>query len=251
MNSDDLPRDQADIEFARLSAQAGRRPQQTPEEMAFHEAERERISRQLIEDSRRNDARRRFEAGCPGEFRASDWEFPAIQPYRQQIDRVLTWQLHEKKGILASGPTGRRKTGSMWALMRRITCEEGRDVRFYSAFDFFGELQDQVKYGRDEARGWIETLARRPLVFIDDYGQTSLLKSKEDWALGWFFRFLDIRANEHLPLFVTTNLNAEAIAGGDQPGQVRGDPLLRRLLMVCEPVRFETEDEIKCRKPRR
>lgn len=227
--------------IGRLVDQIGRMPDPTPEERAARETRAEERVRQMIAEGRRADSLARFGASCPREFLESNWDHPEIQGYRQQIDRVLGWQ--GPRGILASGPTGRRKSGSMWALMRRL-CEEGHDVRFYSAHDFFGQLQGEVRYGHDDARGWIEAVAHRGIVFIDDYGQQALLKTREDWAQGWFFRFLDIRAGLHLPLFVTTNMTADDIAGR---GNLRGDPLIRRLLMVCDPVPFETDDERRAR----
>lgn len=235
----DLSRNDAELVAASIFKEAGNLPPPTPEQMARREASREAATERGFAEARRDDARRRYEAACPTEFRSSNWDFPEIQPFRPQIERVLAYEVGPK-GILASGPTGRRKTGAMWALMERLACREGRDVRFYTAFDFFASLQEQVKYGHDDARGWIETVARRPLVFIDDYGQQALLRTKEDWALGWFFRFLDIRAGEHLPLFVTTNMTGAEMAGGNS---LRGDPLIRRLLVVADPVPFETDAE--------
>lgn len=239
----DLPRADAGATLADLAEQVRDLGPVTAEEHTAREKRREDASRQLIEDARRKDAKARYELACPQEFRESNWDFPSLQPFRGQINRVLGYQLGPK-GILASGPTGRRKTGAMWALMERLACQEGRDVRFYTAFDFFAQLQEQVKYGHDDARGWVEAVARRPIVFIDDYGQQTLLKSREDWALGWFFRFLDIRAGDHLPLFVTTNMTAVEMAGGNN---MRGDPLIRRMLMVADPIPFETDDERRAR----
>lgn len=238
----DMPRAEAAEALTALFAQAGNLPKPTAEEHASREAALEEASLKMIAEKRREDARRRYEAAVPPEFVASDWDFPALRPFRTQIDRVLGYKLGPK-GLLASGPTGRRKTGAMWALMKRLAYDEGNDVRFYSAFDFFAQLQEQVKYGHDDARGWIDTVARRPIVFIDDYGQQALMKTKEDWAMGWFFRFLDIRSGAHLPLFITTNMTGDEMASGN----LRGDPLLRRFLMVCEAVPFETEKERRAR----
>jgi len=57
-----------------------------------------------------------------------------------------------------------------------------------------------------------------------------------------FFRMLDLRlgARPARPLIITTNLTAAQIAAG-QAG-VRADPLLRRLLDLCEVVKFKTPD---------
>ncbi len=44
---------------------------------------------------------------------------------------------------------------------------------------------------------------------------------------------------------MTTNLRAEDMA--ERTGRVRGDPLIRRLLGVADPVIFETEEERRAR----
>ncbi len=83
----------------------------------------------------------------------------------------------------------------------------------------------------------MRSVAARPFLFIDDLGQEALARSRADWAEGWLFRLLDLRAGLKLPLFVTTNLTGEQITGRAK-NEVRGDPLLRRLLMLAEPVKF-------------
>ena len=159
-----------------------------------------------------------------------------MTPNRAQIERVLAHQVGAK-GLLLSGRTGRGKTRSIWALMRRLACDEARDVRYFHAQDWFATLQGCLNYGRDDARGWVDAVARRPVVFIDDLGQEAIQTARSDWAMSWFMRFLDIRVSERLPLYVTTNLDAQGIAERGA-SSVRGDPMVRRLIEICEPIKF-------------
>lgn len=212
----------------------------TPEIREAEAQAREQASLDFLRDMRRLDACKRFAMACPPALAASDWSHARLEPFQPQIDRVLGHQVGAK-GLLASGPTGRGKSRSMWALMQRLGCEEGLDVRYWSASDWFTTLQDHIRYGRDEARGWVNSVARRHIVFIDDYGQEAMQSAREDWARGWFFQFLDIRVGEGLPLFMTTNLTSQQMK--DNAGPVRGDPLVRRLLDLCEPVVFLTQSE--------
>lgn len=235
----DLPRAEAKDKTDALFCATSALPFPTPEEMARREADREARAMALVKSSRLADNVARYAEACPPEFLSSDWEHSEIQPFRAQIDRILGYSLGQR-GVLASGPTGRRKTGTLWALMHRLACVEGHECRFFSAHSFFSKLQEQVRYGHDDAGGWIEAIARRRVVFIDDYGQHQVTASKSDWAESWFFRFLDIRASYHLPLFMTTNLTGHDIAGS---WKLRADPLIRRLLMVSDPVPFETDSE--------
>jgi hypothetical protein len=195
------------------------------------------IGAEYLANARRLACRERWEAACPPALRESDWQHPRLVPYAGQIAAILGHS-PAQKGLLASGPTGRGKSRAMWALMHRLACEEGRDIRYYHAVEFFAALQSRISYGQDDANGWIEAVARVPIVFIDDLGQQSLLRSREDWAQGWFFRFLDIRVGERLPLYITTNLRAEDMVPTDARANLRGDPLLRRLLDLCDPVKF-------------
>jgi DNA replication protein DnaC len=158
-------------------------------------------------------------------------------PNAAAIATVRGWQ-HGKRGILASGPTGLGKTRAIADLYRRLACEEGRDVRYFNAADWFAALGAQVKYGRDDAAGWVREMARKPIFILDDLGQEAVQKSHEEWAQSWFFRFLDIRREHGLPLIVSTNLSAEQITGRHDRRNLRADPLLQRLLDLCEVVKF-------------
>lgn len=196
----------------------------------------EAASAHFLAEARKRDAIARFETAVPPAMRESDWGHAGMLANRAQIERVLAHQVGAK-GLLLSGRTGRGKTRSMWALMRRLAHDEARDVRYFHAGDWFAQLQGCLSYGRDDARGWVDAVARRPIVFIDDLGQEAMQTARSEWALSWFLRFLDIRVSERLPLYVTTNLDAQGIAERGA-SSVRGDPMVRRLIEICEPIKF-------------
>jgi len=198
----------------------------------------EAVTARLIADARRQDATNRFAADIGGEYIATDWDHPSMVKNRAQIERIKAWKFG-KRGILASGPTGLGKTRAITALYRRLACEEGRDIRYFNAADFFAALGSQVKYGRDDASGWVRSIAMRPIFILDDLGQEAVQKSQEEWAQSWFFRFLDIRREHGLPLIVSTNLSAQQITGRHDRRNLRADPLLQRLLDLCEVIKFE------------
>jgi DNA replication protein DnaC len=198
------------------------------------------FGQRYLAETVRKAAIQRFSACCPEGFRAENtrWDDPRLAANFAQIEEVRAWEFN-RVGILASGPTGRGKTRSMFALYQKLAITQGIDVRYYHASGFFTELQSRVKYDRDEARGWIEAVSERAIVFLDDYGQEAVQRNREDWAASWFFRFLDLRIERGLPLLMTTNLDAEAIATGSTPkAALRSDPLIRRLIEVSKPVRF-------------
>lgn len=194
------------------------------------------VTRNHIAEARKRDAIARYDASVPPGMRETDWAHPAMLPNAEQIARVLAHQAGTK-GLILTGRTGRGKTRAMWALLRRLACEEARDVRYFHAQDWFSALHGCLNYGRDDARGWVEAVARRPVVFIDDLGQEAIQTARSEWAMSWFLRFLDIRVSERLPLYVTTNLDAQGIAERGA-SSVRGDPMVRRLIEICEPIKF-------------
>jgi len=196
----------------------------------------EAASAHFLAEARKRDAIARFDSAVPPTMRESDWGHAGMLANRAQIERVLGHQVGAK-GLLLSGRTGRGKTRSMWALMRRLAHEEAQDIRYFHASDWFSQLQACLTYGRDDARGWVDAVARRPVVFIDDLGQEAIQTARSEWAMSWFMRFLDIRVSERLPLYVTTNLDAQGIAERGALS-VRGDPMVRRLIEICEPIKF-------------
>jgi len=196
------------------------------------------IAADYLADARKRSALTRFQETCPEGMRSADtrWDDPRLLPNADAIAKVKAWRPSVSgKGLLATGPTGRGKTRSLFALWEALA-DDGVDVRYYHAADWFDHLEKLCRYGRDDAREWVHAVAMRPLVFIDDYGQEAVQRSKEDWARGWWFRFLDLRVERALPLLITTNMDAKRMA--QDQGDLRGDPLVRRLLDLAEPVKF-------------
>ena len=208
------------------------RDSSVPPPMSDEEREARRIAdvRERIRASRQEA----YEAECPAIYRETDWSHPDLAPYRLQIDKIRNWPVGPK-GILAAGPTGRGKTRALWDLRRRLACEEGRDVQYYYAGDWFNRLQEQIGFGMDYARGWVQAVARRPIVMLDDLGQEAILTARAEWAARWFFQFVELRHGAKLPLFVTTNFTADQLAARFE--QADGT-LIRRILAVAEPVSF-------------
>lgn len=191
-----------------------------------------------LADALRRTAIAHYERDCLKGYPESDWSHPGLAESKAAIERVLAWE-YGPKGMLLSGPTGRGKTRSLFGLYRKLACEQGRSVRYWFAGDWFSELQGYVRYGRDDARQWVEACASHPLVILDDLGQEAVTTARSDWAEAWFFRFLDIRISKSLPLLCSTNIGAEGIAAAFSSSKgIRANPLIRRLLDLADPVKF-------------
>lgn len=206
----------------------------------------EKASERYLADAKRQAAIALYDdfaASAPA-LAKTDWKHQSLQPFRKQIGQVLGWDIDSPKGLLLTGPSGRAKTRSLVGLWQILAYNHGRDVRYWHASDFFKTMCDQIAFGRDEAMSWVEAVAERPLVFIDDFGQEAVQSAHEDRAQAWFFRFLDLRVAKGHRLFITTNMSARQMAErSDRNRSVRGDPLIRRLLDLCEPIQFLTEAE--------
>ena len=175
---------------------------------------------------------------CPPAYHATNFADPRLAHNAAQLAKVLGWQ-YGPRGLLLAGPTGGGKTRSLWALLRRLACDEGRDFSFWNAQDLAAEITANVRFGVDEARAFIGCLAKVPVLVIDDLGQEATTAGQEDRVRSWLFRLFDRRVELGLPLLVSTNATAEQLAGTEGgKSAVRADPLLRRLLETAEPVKF-------------
>jgi len=199
------------------------------------------VGEQYLREARLKTAIDRWHAYCPPKLKTTDWQHDDLVPYAAQHRVVLAWKGGER-GILAAGPTARGKTRAMWALMKRLS-EEGRECRFFTAASFFAALQSQVSYGRETAFDWLLYLAKIPILFIDDLGQEAVQANKMEWAQGWLLQLCDMRVGLGLPLFVTTNISARDMTEPTQ--QIRADPLIRRLLDLCDVVKFWDEEKTR------
>ena len=194
---------------------------------------------EYLRDALRRSAIARFEfwASENPVIADTDWNRPQFDANRQAIERVRNWQC-ATKGLLLTGLTGRGKTRSLASLYSRLS-HEGVDVRWWHSRDLFSTLQSHLRFGCDEAQGWVEAVAGHRVLIIDDFGQEAVTDSRKEWASQHFMRLLDIRVNKGLPLMLSTNLTAQDMANsaGDGP-RIRSDPLIRRLLDLCDVEKF-------------
>jgi len=196
----------------------------------------DQVTADYIKQAKRDSALENWKQKCPIEYQQFDINNDSLKINHKQINYILNWDHKSKKGIIAYGQSNQGKTRTMWELVRILASNHSVKVECYSSAKWFNVLQDNVRYGRDEAYGWVEAVAKRPIVFIDDFGQQALMSNKEDWSFGYFMQFLDIRVSNGLPLLMTTNLNASQIT--NNLNYIRSEPMLRRLLDVCETIKF-------------
>lgn len=195
----------------------------------------EAVGREYLRKAKIEAATARLYDNMPKRFLDTDISHPGLAVNFQRCREILSWE-YQECGLLAAGPTDRGKSRMMWMLVRKFA-ETGMEIRYLTGQDFVSKLDGWLNFGRDDAGNWVKALAQCPLVFIDDFGQEAVSQVRESRYLQWFFQFLEIRSGLRLPLLMTTNLSAMDIAG--RTNDVSGDPLLKRLLLVAKPVKFD------------
>lgn len=217
--------------FARLLS--GDTPAITPERAAELEASAAAEVRRMLHDSRAADVRDFFGPVVLD----TDWTHADLAHNRENIERVKAWQ-YGPKGILAAGRcTGTGKSRAVAALTMRIYADEGKQTAMWHAQELFARITQSNDFGRDFAREFIDGLASVKLLVIEDLGQEATARAQQSVIQQWFFRLLDLRAGAGLPCLITTNHTAETLSASTAQ-KISADPLIRRLLAVCDPVRF-------------
>jgi DNA replication protein DnaC len=217
-------------------------------EAARHEAEPSAAEDAYLRAALKRAACSNWEDSVPPQYKLFDRGHPGLASFQQQIAQVVEWEPGSQKGLLLRGPTGRAKTRSMWELSRILAHQHGLQMTYHSAVSLFAKFDEQITYGQDNALTYVEAVAKRPLLYIDDLGHEAVITSRKERGMNLFFQLLNRRVELGRPLFITTNLCAEKIAAA---GPVNGDPLVRRLLDLCEPVVFETVAETDSRLSKR
>jgi DNA replication protein DnaC len=219
---------------AQLGVDMASIPAESPEEIATR---RQARAARMIAEQVAAARLAAYESDIGPTYRTTQWDNPNLAPYAPQIARIRGWQL-SPRGILAAGPSGRGKTRAIADLYRRLAIDERVTVRYAKAADWFARLNEQVRYGTDDARRWVRDQANAPVFIMDDIGQQAMLSARADWSEGWFMQFLDIRRELALPLIASTNLRSAEIAGTNDRNAIRQDAILTRLLDICEVVDF-------------
>jgi DNA replication protein DnaC len=165
----------------------------------------------------------------------TDWARPDVARNAAKAARVAGWQMGPR-GWLLYGPSGGGKTRALAQLIWRLHVEESVGVGLWNAQELFAEITRHQMFGRDETQGFIEALAVRPVLVVEDLGQEATSRGAEQVARQWFFRLLDLRVANGRPVMLTTNHTATTLA--EDARMVSADPLLRRLRDVAEPVYF-------------
>lgn len=198
-------------------------------------AELDAVMAKTKEDSKREAAealvrekQEAWERLCPEEFR-EPWDWAKCRAPKAEVLKVLNWK-YQKRGLFLLGDTGHCKSRAIWKLLEKLYLEQGKKMIVLTGTQFAN--QAAAAYGDcATAEAWTKKLARVDLLFVDDLGKR-WTPSTEEAA----FDIVDRRTAAQLPIFITSNYDAEqlaAISAGRGGGRVAADmvtPLFRRIL---------------------
>ena len=163
---------------------------------------------------------------CPTSYRKTD---PLRLP-QDRLEEVMKWQ-YNPQGILLYGKTGGYKTRTAYLLLHRLHYE-GIKIAAFDSTDFVNMCADKFCEGKGGA--WIESLIRIQLLFLDDLGN----EPSGERGAGELFHVIKRRAEEELPVIITTNSVGTELAGKLRGPEDRGSALVRRLREFCTPIAF-------------
>lgn len=117
-------------------------------------------------------------------------------------------------------------------LLKRLLIEDGYARHFYW-FDSISFGHEIAKHYRDEdAEDWLDSVAKKPLLFFDDLGKLKMTERAEVELFG----LIDRRCSNELPIIATTNDTGDTLAS--RMTDNRGPALIRRLREFCTPIQF-------------
>lgn len=206
------------------AAPARKATEYTPEQLAEHEAWRQK---KIAEDKADQQARAftEWRAHCPPILRETNFDDPRLLPWKKQIDQILGWKNDGRGGIYAVGESGKGKSRSVWARARIAAVDELIPTRYL--------LQNEItnEVNRDGLTGWLEKMSglrNIPLLVWDDFGKFAAMGSRKDLLASEIEALIDYRFHHGKPTLISSNVRGNDFA--EIFGELRAQPIMRRLI---------------------
>jgi len=198
-------------------------------------AEQVKMARRTIDDASERERERRAERWaeiCPEEYRLTIDGGKTV-PDRLHSDQPKAKEIVEKHilcghGVLIRGDSGGGKTRTMYALLRKFHFAAPltqRTIRIEARTSAKFEREARTAGGNHTLDKWFDGLATCDALFIDDIGKTPW----SDNTVSHFFDLVEERTTNRRPIFITTNLDGEALVKRLDLGEDMAVPLLRRM----------------------
>jgi len=218
----------------RRSFWASPKPCTCPGVLAEAEEARERARLQAEREHAERVKSERFrllkKSGLPARYYGATFAAAEIDDdNRDAYVSVMRFEVKPTGGLIISGPVGTGKTYAA-SCMVNLFLDKLKWVTFGNVLDLLGRLRRSYSDAAQEEE-WriLDELNKVPLLVIDDLGKEKV----SEWVEQILYQVIDGRYRAEKPLIVTTNYDAETLAG--RYPEV-GEALMSRLGGFCEPV---------------
>lgn len=205
------------------------------QETARYNAEITKINRERLDDMisysglGRRFAERTFET-----FRAeTEWQKTAVTVAQEFCQSVID-RTDNGQGLLLSGSVGTGKTHLAAAASIRLM-ESDVQVLYGTAAGILADIKKS--WADDSDDDVIKRLCRARVLVIDDLGKEYSKKTDGwSWAQEQFFRVINARYENYMPLVITTNFDIRKLT------EAMGDAIVSRIIECCRGVRCDGAD---------
>ena len=139
--------------------------------------------------------------------------------------------LKNGSGILLCGSKGTGKSYAAEAIANKVI-----DSGYAVIFTTFGKIAEKaIEAGYEGRREYFDSLARCPLLIIDDVGT----ERETDYMMEIIQRVIDDRDRSLKPMIITTNFTAEEI---NKPNSSEWERVWSRIMRSCYPIKCDGND---------
>ncbi len=151
---------------------------------------------------------------------------PQLSSFMRQYAASFQQYRREGKGLLLYGDTGTGKS-SFAAMIANEVISMGYRARMMN----FEKLEKEL-WDAEQKATYMQELMRYDLLVLDDLG----IERKNDYMQGIVYSIIDGRAQQGLPVVVTTNLTTDEFAKAEEMAYKR---IYERLMHKCLPVHVD------------
>lgn len=146
------------------------------------------------------------------------------------IKKIFEAMKESRKGLYIFGKVGTGKTHIVYALYKQ--CQKLKfKCRFYNSIDILDKIKDD--YRNSDVYNLKSILDYKGLLIIDDIGAEKIT----DWVLETFYRIVNQRYENMLPVIFTSNFSLDELADR------LGERIPSRIVGSCEIIELTGKDK--------
>jgi DNA replication protein DnaC len=143
------------------------------------------------------------------------------------IDYLISWNF-DTKGALVTAPCGTGKTHALVSFFKKLELITP-SVMFVTLQDLLSAIRSEMLENKEYM---LDKALKSKILIIDDFG----VEKQTEWVIDTFYKIINERYNNNLPVFISTNLNVKEIK------DYFGERVLSRLYGMCNFFTFKGKD---------